>query len=214
MTDIKTSVTDALKFASTVGVWYLLQLIFPNFSGPWADAATQIFTALLAGGLVVAVREIVLGGPTLRVEWAAGGRAIPDKCPDLRVPFGEKMALHANVIMEGRSLLARGLMARSRRTPLELTLSLRPPTTARCVRQGGSGRVRNSVVTFDLSAGLRVGINSDIEFSVTPSHNTIMQSRIDCDMQLRAQTGHHFRLLRLIDLDSGIDGFVIGGIRA
>jgi len=209
----KTWLAEGVKFGATVGVWLVLRKIAPDVEGPTADAIQQVAVAFIAGILTFFVLDVVLGRPAVQLVWQQGGKAIPDRRPDLNLKYGSKRVLRVDVMMEGRTPIAYFVGWLSRKLGLRCILTMKPQGTARCVPQAKPDEVTLSgnVITFGLSDGLTEGINSFIEFSVSPLHNSTSPSRIDCRMEIRTRKGHKFWLHRLVRREPGIDGFAIGG---
>jgi hypothetical protein len=213
VTQLKTWLAEGVKFGATVGVWLLFNKIAPDFDDLRADAAKQIITALIAGVVTFGLLDLLLGRPLIKLVWSQAGKAIPDRRPDLHLPFPNKRILRVDVMVEGKTPVALFADWLSRKLGIRCVLTMKPRGTARCVLQASPTGVvlSGNAIEFDLVDGLSDGINSYVEFSVSPQHASTSANRVDCRVELRTPSGHTFWIHCLVRRDSGIDGFALGG---
>lgn len=203
---------EALRFASVVAVYWILQAIPFKFGFAGGKIVESLLEALIAGMVVAVALDLVFGTPVVSVVWSIdtdppmSGRPVID---------AEKRLYNVQVHTTGSSFKHRITMCRARKQECHIHVDLFPDSsvTVQVQSVGANTHARNAPNGAGLiieQVSLKNGINSVVDVSMKRRN----KSRTPNDLQVATRVcwgscTHNWP--KLMRIEVAVDGFHLRG---
>lgn len=190
MEKLRDSFAEVLRFTAFIVVFVLFDHWIPDADGLGWEVAEAAGIAFVSGALVLLFVELLLGQPTIRLEWLIAGSPAESDSPEVRCSSPLGAVVRVNLLFEGTTGLAHLVRAFPRFFSLRVVITFSPQQLVFLTAQtlpNGVAVVGNDTMVFDLGAGpIPVGRARFAEFTVRTITSAVANEEVQCGVRVRS----------------------------